>query len=156
MEELKKIYEENFIPAWKETHAEGEPPCFEEWKDNDFWEWLEDYVDNQSYEWQARLINSYAENCSCGFGPCHDMDTLNDYDFTDIYDNIDHENFNVRHDVYWSANGYEYGFIRSGDFCDYVNEYWDDNKEDIFNYVINHFDTFVQSGDIDPSDYEYE
>ena len=155
MEELKKIYEKVFIPAWKEAHAEGEPPCFEKWKDNDFWEWLEDYIDkksdeNKSDEWKAMLISNYARNYSCCIDICYYMDTLNDYDFTDIYDRIDHDNFNIRHDVYWEVDGY----IRSGDFCDYVNEYWNDNKDDILKHIINHFDTFVKNGDIDPNDYE--
>lgn len=148
MNELMKLYEEVFIPAWVESHTEGEPPCFEEWKNNDFKEWLEEYANNKDFEWQARMINNYAQDVNSNIPVFHDLDTLNDYGFTDIYDKIDHDNFNVRHDVYWN----ECGYIRSGDYCDYVNEYWNNN---ILDYIINEFDTFVKFRDIDPDEYEY-
>lgn len=151
MNELIRLYEEVFIPAWKESHTEGEPPCFDEWKNNDFYEWLDDYVNNKEYEWQANLISTYAREVITDIPVCYDMYTLNDYDFTDIYDKIDHENFNVRHDVYWD----ECGYIRSGDYCAYVDKYWDDNKDDILDYVIRYFDTFVKDDGIDIDEYEY-
>lgn len=152
MNELMELYSEVFITAWKETHTEGEPPCFEEWKDNDFYDWLENYADNKSDEWQAMLISNYAQEVITYISPCYDIDTLNYYDFTEIYNNIDHDNFNICHDVYWETGG---GYIRSGNYCDYVDKYWTDYKEEILDYVINHFDIFVDNGVIDPNEYEY-
>lgn len=149
MNKLMKLYKEVFIPAWKESHTEEEP-CFEEWKNNYFYEWLEEYINNKEYEWQAMLISSYAQDTITNIPICYDMCTLNDYDFTDIYNEIDHENFNVRHDVYWENIC---GYIRSGDYCDYVDEYWDDNKDDILRHIINCSDTFMK--DIDLDEYEY-
>ena len=140
MNELMRLYENVFIPSWE---GEGEPPSFEDWKNNDFKEWLKDYVDNKDYEWEAMLINTYAKEVMTNIPVCYDMYMLNDYDFTDVYDRIDHDNFNIRHDVYWED---ECGYIHSGNYCDFVDKYWDD---DILDYVIRWFDTF----DIDPNEY---
>lgn len=149
MNELIRLYEAVFIPAWKESHTEGEPPCFDEWKNNDFKEWLEEYANNKDFEWQARMINNYAQDVNSNIPVFHDLDTLNDYYFTDIYGKIDHDNFYTYHDIYWTNIC---GYIRSGDYCDYVNEYWNNN---ILDYIINEFDTFVKFRDIDPDEYEY-
>lgn len=147
MNELEKTYNDVFVPSWKKSNA-GEPPSFEQWKNNYFREWLGEYIHNKSYEWIAMLIRSYAQDTITDIPICYDMCTLNDYDFTDIYDHIDHNNFNIRHDVYWEDNGY----ISSGDYSDYVINYWDD---DILDYTINDFNNHIRYVDIDLDEYEY-
>lgn len=137
MDELMKLYEDVFVPS-----CEGEPPSFEDWKEDYFKEWLDRYVNNMEYEWQARMINNYAHDIPSNIPVCHDLDTLNQYDFTEVYDNIDHDNFNVRHDLWWVDNG----LICSGDYCDYVDKYWDN---DILDYIIDNIDDFVKFEGID-------
>jgi hypothetical protein len=150
---LWNVYNKIFVPNWHNNHEEGEPPCFEEWKNNEFHEFLEDWFDNLTYSEQTNFLRSYAEDTG-NFPVCYDLDSIGDgCDFIQLYNAIDHDNFCTNHELYWEGSS---GYIRSGDCCHYVDEYYEDWKEEILEHILKHWSAFSIDGDLNDVDCDYE
>ena len=152
---IEEIYKEEYVPAWKECHEGmgGEPACFEEWKENEFKESIKSFLDDMSYEQKVAIMISYCQSDRACSIPYPDyMESIDECgSFTDLYDKIDHDNFNIRHDLFYE-NG---SCLVSCDFGDFVNDYWD--LDDMTEYVVDNFnDLYTNDYIIDDFEYEYE
>lgn len=89
---------------------------FEAWFIDDFVATLEDLT----YYNQCLLYNEYADKK--GLHVWDDIESLNDsaYMFTDLYDLIDHNNFNTQDDIVIEEND----GIRSYSYADFAKEYF--------------------------------